>query len=129
MVKNLNTRKDSYLRLDRSRQIGNLASELARIRSNLREGDAVGAQVAITSLEMCQYFTEWTITTLNPMHSESDLALAEELLRLGRQVTGWKHHWQSIWQDAGERSRVAVIVEQWRGQMLERSGLLQPEQG
>jgi len=129
MMKNLNTRKDSYLRLDRSRQIGNLASELARIRSNLREGDAVGAQVAITSLEMCQYFTEWTITTLNPMHSESDLALAEELLRLGRQVTGWKHHWQSIWQDAGERSRVAVIVEQWRGQMLERSGLLQPEQG
>jgi len=129
MVKNLNTRKDSYLRLDRSRQIGNLASELARIRSNLREGDAVGAQVAITSLEMCQYFTEWTITTLNPMHSESDLALAEELLQLGRQVTGWKHHWQSIWQDAGERSRVAVIVEQWRGQMLERSGLLQPEQG
>lgn len=128
-MKNLDTRKDSYLRLDRSRQIGNLASELARIRSNLREGDAVGAQVAIASLEMCQYFTEWTITTLNPMHSESDLALAEELLRLGRQVTGWKHHWQSIWQDAGERSRVAVIVEQWRGQMLERSGLLQPEQG
>ena len=128
-MKNLDTWKDSYLRLDQSRQIGNLASELARIRSNLREGDAVGAQVAITSLEMCQYFTEWTITTLNPMHSESDLALAEELLRLGRQVTGWKHHWQSIWQDAGERSRVAVIVEQWRGQMLERSGLLQPEQG
>jgi len=129
MMKNLNTRKDSYLRLDRSRQIGNLASELARIRSNLREGDAVGAQVAISSLEMCQYFTEWTITTLNLLDNEADLALAEELLRLGRQVTGWKHHWQSIWQDAGERSRVAVIVEQWRGQMLERSGLLQPEQG
>ena len=128
-MKNLNTRKDSYLRLDRSRQLGNLASELARISSNLREGDAVGAQVAISSLEVCQYFTEWTITTLNPLHHESDLALAEELLRLGRQVTGWKHHWQSIWQNTVERSRVAVIVEQWRGQMLERSGLLQPEQG
>lgn len=109
--------------------MGNLASELARIRSNLREGDAVGAQVAIASLEVCQYFTEWTITTLNPLHNESDLVLAEELLRLGRQVTGWKHHWQLVWQDAAERLRVAARVEQWRGQMLERSGLLQPEQG
>lgn len=128
-MKNLDTRKDSYLKLDRSRQLGNLASELARIRSNLREGDAVGAQVAISSLEVCQYFTEWTITTLNPMHSESDLSLAEELLQLGRQVTGWKHHWQSVWQDVGEQSRVAAIVEQWQCRMLERSGLLQPEQG
>lgn len=129
MMKNLNTRRESYLRLGRSRQLGNLASELARIRSNLREGDVVGAQVAISSLEMCQYFTEWTITTLNPLHNQADLALAEELLRLGRQVAGWKHHWQLVWQDAGERSQVAALVEQWQDQMLERSGLLQPEQG
>ena len=127
-MKNREARRIRYLGFDRPHQLGNLASELARIRRSLWAGDEADSEVAISSVETCQYFTEWTITTLNPMQSESDLRLAEELLRLGRQLTGWKHHWDSVWHDENKRLEVATIVEQWSGNLLEQSGLLQPEQ-
>jgi hypothetical protein len=44
---------------------------------------------AIAVMEECQHFTEWIITTLNTMQNDIDLALAEELLRLSRQLTRW----------------------------------------
>ncbi len=86
-MNNQEAQKASYLELDHSRQLGNLASELARIEGNLREGDEVGKQVALASIETCQDFTEWIITTLDLTNSESDLNLAEELLQIGRQLT------------------------------------------
>lgn len=64
--------------------MGNLASSLARIRTNVREGDDTGNKVAIAVIEECQYFTEWIITTQNTMQNDVDLTLAEELLRLDR---------------------------------------------
>jgi hypothetical protein len=124
-MRNWETTKINYLKFDRSQQLGNLASNLARIRTNVREGDDVGNKVAIAVIEECQYFTEWIITTLNTMQNEVDLILAEELLRLGRQVTHWKWHWHEIWQDETQRLEVAAVAEQWSQEMLERSGLLQ----
>jgi hypothetical protein len=127
-MRNWEATKISYLKGDRSHQLDNLASSLARVRTNIREGDEVGSQIAIAVIEECQHFTEWTITTLNTMQDESDLMLAQELLTLGRQLTRWKLHWQDLWQDLAKRLEIATAAEQWSGTMLERSGLLQPEQ-
>jgi len=124
-MRNWEITRINYLRFDRSQQLGNLASSLARIRTNAREGDETGNEVAIAVIEECQYFTEWTITTLNTMQNDVDLTLAEELLRLGRQLTHWKWHWLEIWQDEAQRLEIAAIAEQWSQEMLERSGLLQ----
>ena len=127
-MRNWEAAKISYLKGDRPHQLGNLASNLARVRTNIREGDEIGGQIAIAVIEECQHFTEWTITTLNTMQDESDLMLAQELLTLGRQLTQWKLHWQDLWQDLAKRLEIATAVEQWSKTMLERSGLLQPEQ-
>jgi hypothetical protein len=127
-MRNWETTKASYLRYDRPHQLGHLASSLARVRTNIREEDGVGGQVAIAVIEECQHFTEWTITTLNTMQDESDLILAEELLTLGRQLTQWKLHWHDLWQNSGKRLETATIAGQWSDTMLERSGLLQSEQ-
>ncbi len=54
---------------------------------------------AIAVIEKYQHFTEWIITTLNTMQNDIDLTSAEELLRLGRQLTRWKWRWREIWQD------------------------------
>ena len=124
-MRNWEAAKASYLKCDRPHQLGNLASSLARVRTNIREGDAVGGQVAIAVIEECQYFTEWTITTLNTLQDEADLMLAQELLTLGRQLTKWKLHWQDLWQDGVKRLEIATTAEQWSRTMLERSGLLQ----
>jgi hypothetical protein len=125
-MRNWETAKANYLKHDRPHQLGHLASSLARIRTNIREVDEIGGQIAIAVIEECQYFTEWTITTLNTMQDESDLMLAQELLRLGRQLTGWKLHWPDLWQDRDKCLEIAAISEQWSRKMLERSGLLQP---
>jgi hypothetical protein len=127
-MRNWEATKISYLKSDRPHQLGNLASSLARVRTNIRVGDEVGGQVAIAVIEECQHFTEWTIMTLNTMQDESDLMLAQELLTLGRQLTRWKLHWQDLWQDLAKRLEIATVAEQWSQTMLERSGLLQPEQ-
>ncbi|GAB4364822.1 MAG: hypothetical protein Kow00121_00830 [Elainellaceae cyanobacterium] len=126
-MRNWEATKASYLKYDRPHQLGHLASSLARVRTNIREDDEVGGQVAIAVIEECQYFTEWTITTLNTMQNEADLMLAQELLTLGRQLTRWKLHWQDLWQDTSKRSEIAITAERWSSLMLERSGLLQPE--
>ena len=124
-MNNQEAQKVSYLELDRSHQLGNLASELARIKRNLREGDEVGRQIALSSIEACQDFTEWTITTLDLMNSESDLNLAEELLRIGRQLTVWKLHADEVFRTEEKRSEIAAIAEQWSHDLLTQSGLLQ----
>lgn len=124
-MKNQEAQKTSYLKLDRSYQLGNLASELARIKTNLQVGDEVGRQIALSSIEACQDFTEWTITTLDLMNSETDLNLAEELLRIGRQVTVWKLHAQEIFETEEKRLEIAAIAQQWSQVLLTESGLLQ----
>ncbi|MBW4526086.1 MAG: hypothetical protein KME18_12945 [Phormidium tanganyikae FI6-MK23] len=124
-MKNQEAQKESYLELDRSHQLGDLASELARIRTNLREGDEVGKQIALSSIETCQDFTEWTITTLDLINSEAGLDLAEELLQIGWQLTVWKFHAQEIFGIEAKRLEIAAIVEQWSRELLAKSGLLQ----
>ena len=124
---NQEVQKASYLKLDRSHQIGDLASELARIKRNLREGGEAGEQIALSSIEICQDFTEWTITTLDLMNSEADLNLADELLKIGRQLTVWKFHAQEVFAIEAKRLEIAAIAEQWSRELLSKSGLLQTE--
>jgi len=126
-MRNWETVKARYLQLDRPRQLGNLASTLRRIRTNLQFRDEPGGQVAFAAIEECQHLTEWTVTTLNLQTDESDLTLAEELLELGRQVSQWKYEWQHFWQDGEKCEEMATIAEQWIQKMLEQSGLLPSE--
>jgi hypothetical protein len=105
-MKNWESAKVNYLRLDRSQQLGNLASSLSRIQANLQFQDDPGDQVAFAAIEECQRLTKWTTTTLNLQASESDLNLAETLLDGGRQVSRWKYNWQQCRQDGKRREEV-----------------------
>lgn len=124
-MKSQEAQKTSYLTLDRSHQLGNLASELARVRTSLREGDEVGKQIVLSSIETCQDFTEWTIATLDLINSEDDLNLAEALLRIGRQITVWKLHAEEAFGTEEKRLEIAAVVEHWSQELLAKSGLLQ----
>jgi hypothetical protein len=126
-MRNWDTAKARYLQLDRPRQLGNLASTLRRICTNLQFGDDPGGQVAFAAIEECQHLTEWTVATLNLQAGESDLTLAEDLLELGRQVSQWKYEWQHSWQNGAKREAMATIAEQWSQKMLGQSGLLPSE--
>jgi hypothetical protein len=126
-MKNWESTKVNYLKLDRSQQLGNLASSLSRIQTNLRFQDDPGDQVAFAAIEECQRLTEWITTTLNLQANESDLSLAETLLDVGRQVSRWKYNWQQCRQDGRRREEVIAIAQEWSKKILEQSGLLQAE--
>jgi hypothetical protein len=126
-MKNWEAAKANYLRLDRSQQLGNIASSLKRIGTNIQFKDELGYQAALAAIEECQHLTEWLITTLNLQGDESDLSLAETLLQVGRQASQWKYEWQQCCQNNEKCKEVATISGQWSEQMLERSGLLQVE--
>jgi hypothetical protein len=126
-MKNWEGAKANYLKLDRSQQLGNVASSLSRIRTNLQFQDEPGDQVALAAIEECQRLTEWTTTTLNLQSDEYDLSLAETLLAVGRQVSRWKHDWQHCRQDDKKREEMMAIAEQWSREILKQSGLLQME--
>jgi hypothetical protein len=124
-MKNWETAKINYLRLDRPQQLGNLASSLQRIQTNLQFQDEPGDQIALAAIEECQHFTEWVVTTLNLQGDESDFNLANTLLQLGRQVSQWKSAWQAYCHNEVERAEIMAIAQQWSEKMLEQSGLLQ----
>jgi hypothetical protein len=126
-MKNWEGAKANYLKLDRSQQMGNVASSLSRIQTNLQFQDEPGDQVALAAIEECQRLTEWTTTTLNLHSDESDLNLAETLLAVGRQVSRWKYDWQHCRQDDEKREEMIAIAGQWSKRILEQSGLLQIE--
>jgi hypothetical protein len=126
-MKNWEGAKANYLKLDRAQQLGNLASSLSRIRTNLQFQDEPGDRVALAAIEECQRLTEWTTTTLNLQMDESDLSLAETLLEVGRQVSRWKHDWQQCRQNDEKREEMIAIAEQWSKRILSQSGLLQVE--
>lgn len=126
-MKNWETAKANYLRLDRPQQLGSIASSLKRIATNIQFQDESGYQVALAAIAECQHLTEWLMTTLELQTDESDLSLAETLLQVGRQVSQWKYSWQHYCQNSAKREEVATISKQWSEQTLERSGLLQVE--
>jgi hypothetical protein len=126
-MKNWEGAKANYLKLDRSQQLGNLASSLSRIQTNLQFQDEPGDQVAWAAIEECQRLTEWTTTTLDLQSDEADLSLAETLLDVGRQVSRWKYHWQQYRQDNESREEMVAISGRWSKRILEQSGLLQIE--
>jgi hypothetical protein len=93
-MKNWETVKANYLRLDRPQQLGSIASSLRRISTNIQFKDESGYQVALAAIEECQYLTEWLITTLSLQTDNSDLSLAKMLLQVGRQVSQWRYELQ-----------------------------------
>jgi hypothetical protein len=124
-MKNWEIVKANYWRLDRPQQLGNLASSLQRIQTNLQFQDEPGDQIALAAIEECQRFTEWIVTALNLQADESDFNLAEMLLQLGRQISQWKFAWQVYRQNEVKRAEMMAIAQQWDKKMLEQSGLLQ----
>ena len=118
-----NGQKERYLCFDRPRQLGNLASNIARIKNQSRNS-ALPETAVVDVIDESQDFIEWTVGQLNT-DNEADLALAVELAELGRKLAQWKLNWKATWADAAERSQVAAQAETWSERILSRSGLLE----
>jgi hypothetical protein len=102
------TLKTRYLQSSRSAQIDSLVLNLTRIQS-LVESNGDG-QIAQHLVRESQFFIEWLVPTID---LSSDIELAEELVALQRQLSGWKLDWSGLWGNGESRAAIAKVAQEW----------------
>ncbi|MDY6782246.1 MAG: hypothetical protein SW833_06790 [Cyanobacteriota bacterium] len=107
--------KERYLRDELPIRLGNLASNLARIKSrcqNIEYRDLVEDVI-----QESKFFIEWTA-------GEAEIETAAELVELQIQLSRWHYRWSTIWNDPEQRVQVSEKAKVWSDRVLEMSGLL-----
>lgn len=107
--------KSRYLRDELSIRLGNLASNLARIKSRCQ--DPGNSEIIEGLLQESKLFIEWTV-------QDTEVEIAAELVELQIQLACWQYSWTRIWADAEERMKVAKAAKIWSEKVLNMSGLL-----
>src|SRR5215813_6769770 len=111
----LDARKERYLRDPLPARLGNLASNLARIKSIATQPDL--GEAAKRVIRESKHFVEWA-------GKDADLQVQIELVELQRQLAQWQFKWSEIWSDTERRAGIAAQAGAWSQRILERSGLL-----
>ena len=114
-MRDWNTLKDRYLRDDLSTRLGNLASNLARIKSRCQ--NVANGELVADLLQESKLFIEWTA-------QDTEIEIAAELVELQIQLACWQYDWIKIWADAEQRQIVSERVGIWSEKVLQMSGLL-----
>lgn len=114
-MKDWTATQERYLREPLPNRLGELAANLARIKSfsshNLNR-DAVASLI-----EESKFFIEWTAV-------DAGVDRAVELIELQVQLARWQLNWSSLWADSEQRMEVAEQAKLWSDRALEMSGLL-----
>jgi hypothetical protein len=107
--------RERYLRDPVPVRLGNLASNLARLKSFAQrpEMDAAAARVLAES----RHFIDWTQAAAAP-------AVQAELRELQSLFVNWQSAWNEIWNDAEQRKQLARQAADWSQKILASSGLL-----
>ena len=114
-MKNWTAIQERSLRETVSNRLGELAANLARIKSfanNDLNRDAVASLI-----EESKFFIEWTAV-------DAGIDQAAELVELQIQLARWQLGWLNIWADNAQRMKVAEQAQVWSDRVLEMSGLL-----
>jgi hypothetical protein len=115
----LKARQERYLRDPLPMRLGNLASNLARLKSFTQRPEL--SEAAQRVVYESKHFSEWAAYDAN-LHTQTGLrALQKELAR-------WQLSWATLWDDAQQRLSLSSAAEVWSQRMLACSGLLTTEQ-
>jgi hypothetical protein len=114
-MRNWETIRERYLRDSLPIRLGELAANLARIKSF---SDHPNHRDVIESLlDESKFFIEWTAP-------EAEIDLQVELVALQLQLACWQRSWLKIWADPLQRAAVGEQAQIWSERVLKRSGLL-----
>ncbi len=116
MSKDLKAVKERYLQDPLPVRLGNLASNLARIRSFASRPEMSEATVKV--MAESRNFIAWTI-------GDADYKLRVELALLQLQLTEWQAEW-AFTPDPARRRQVAEEADEWSKKILEHLGLWNP---
>jgi hypothetical protein len=107
--------KERYLRDELPIRLGNLASNLARIKSRCQ--NPANGELVESLLQESKLFIEWTAL-------DAEVEIAAELVELQVQLACWQYSWARIWDDAEQRMIVMEQARIWSEKVLNMSGLL-----
>lgn len=111
----LSARKDRYLRDELPVRLGNLASNLSRLKSFAE--NAALSEAACRVLIESKFFIEWTA-------ADASLTQQVELLELQRTLARWQLGWSELWNNTEKRNSIAEQAGEWSKTVLKQSGLL-----
>jgi hypothetical protein len=111
----LDARKERYLRDPLPVRLGNLASNLARIRSIATRPELGDAAKRV--IRESKHFVEWA-------GKDAELQVQIELVELQRRLAQWHFKWHEISNDLDKLNSVAEQAGFWSEKILQRSGLL-----
>ncbi|MBD2310209.1 hypothetical protein H6G20_00750 [Desertifilum sp. FACHB-1129] len=114
-MKDWNALKERYLRDDLPIRLGNLASNLTRIKSRCQ--NPANGEVVESLLQESKLFIEWTAL-------DAEVEVAAELVELQVQLACWQYSWARIWHDAEQRMMLREQARIWSEKVLDMSGLL-----
>ena len=114
-MKNWEALKKRYLQDEIPIRLGNLASNLARIKSRCQ--NSANGELVESLLQESKVFIEWTA-------KDTEMEIAAELVELQVQLACWQYCWETIWQDVEERIKVGEQSKIWSDKVLNMSGLL-----
>jgi hypothetical protein len=114
-MKDWTAKRERYLREAVPTRLGELAANLARIRSFSMNDLNCGAVAHL--IEESKFFIEWTAI-------DAGIDQAAELVELQVQLARWQLSWSTIWADNSQRTKVAEQAKVWSDRVLEMSGLL-----
>ena len=114
-MRDWNSLKERYLRDELPIRLGNLASNLARIKSRCQ--NVANGEIIESLLQESKLFIEWTA-------QDAEIEIAAELVELQIQLACWQYSWSGIWEDAEQRMRVGEEGRIWSEKVLNMSGLL-----
>jgi len=107
--------RQRYLRDGLPVRLGNLAANLARIKSF--SDQTAHRDVVESLLEESKFFIEWTAL-------DAPIEVQTALVALQRRLALWHLRWEDIWEDVGYRRAVAEEAGEWSKRVLAISGLL-----
>ena len=114
-MNNLNLIKERYLKEPFNRQLGHLASDLARIASFLE--NSMNKKAVEGILEESKFFIEWTAPDA-PSHIQAFLSEIQCRLAL------YHHHFLVQKEDVAEIKSLKKNAKGWSVKLMELSGLL-----
>lgn len=114
-MRDWNALKERYLRDALPIRLGNLASNLVRIKSRCQ--NPANSELVESLLQESKLFIEWTA-------KDAEVEIAAELVELQVQLACWQYSWARIWSDGEQKMRVVEQVSIWSEKVLNMSGLL-----
>ena len=114
-MKNLEQKRERYLKDPLPVRLGGLAADLARIASSARH--AQGSASVAEMIEESRYLIEWTA-------AEAEPEIAGELVDIQRLLTLWRSAWPEAQHSKTQRTLLSVQAKKWSDQILGYSGLL-----